>query len=359
MTKGESTQSAAVPAAATVVSATGLTMEDLAKLINNRSNAQTLLLNDIRSDINVIRSDVNSCLSNLEAHNARIDEVETKTTDNSRAIRETNENVKAVREDLLSVSIQMEFCLQRQLRNSFEIIGVPLSNGENVVSLIISLMKLLDVKLTESDINSCYRAGFQPRTLNNGQTVYPSIFLDLLRETSKIQIITKLKARNGFLTSVDLGMNDVALSTIYINERLTAYMKNIDKHARKAKKDGLLKYVWPKNGIIHGRVDDGSQVLNFYSVDDVLNATSNLTPNANNPAKNINLANVRPVRLVDPQPDITVANPNERQPKRKTAGESAEESADLMRSDDHQDDISTTRSSQRINKKSKKDNLPK
>lgn len=141
-----------------------LTAQDLANLINANHHSHTLLLNEIRTD-------VNSCLSNLENHSARIEEAEVKLVHHTKEIAEANEKIKVIREDQLASNIQIELCLQRQFKNSFEIVGVPLSTGENVISLVISIIKLLDINLTELDINSCYRAGFTPRTLKNGQVV--------------------------------------------------------------------------------------------------------------------------------------------------------------------------------------------
>lgn len=255
-----------------VVPTAGLTAEDLANLINTNHNSQTQLLTDIRSHLN-------SCLFNVEGHSVRIEEAEGKIIQNTRAIEEAKENIKVFREDLLASNIQLELCLQMKLKSSFEI------------------------------------------------TVYPPIFLDQIRETLKLEILRKLKARQGGLTSVDLGMNEVVLSPIYINERLTGYMKNIDKHARKAKKDGFLKYIWPKNGIIHGRVNHGTPTINFYCVDDVTNAISNLVLNAIPSVKNNFKINGGPARLADVQLDKILANPNERLTKRKSAEEIAEEAA--------------------------------
>lgn len=162
-----------------------------------------------------------------------------------------------------------------------------------------------------------------------------------------------MKVRGSPLSSVDLGMQDVAASQIDINHRLTAYMKNIDKHARKAKKDGYLKYVWPKNGIIHGRVADGSPTLNFLRVADVLEVTSNPTPILR-PGKNLSQAVEASVMSIDGQlEDASSSNPNSRVPKRKTSEELA--SSAITDPDDISEDNQPIRSSQRVTKKTKKE----
>lgn len=148
-------------------------------------------------------------------------------------------------------------------------------------------------------------------------------------------------------------MNDVALSQIYINHRFTAYMKNIDKQARKAKKDGFLKYVWSTNGIIHGRVSDGSPVFNFLRPSDVIDAISDPQHPVNRSGLNINPTGDGSAMQSGNQQDKSSAmNANGRVTKRKNCDEAANLATN--ESEDSAEDNLATRSSQRI-KKSKKE----
>lgn len=167
-----------------------------------------------------------------------------------------------------------------------------------------------------------------------------------------MEILNKLKAREEGLTSIDIGMNDVAVSRIFINERLTGYMKEIDKQARKAKRDGLLKYVWPRNGIIHGRVKDGTPTINFYCVNDVINAISHVVPNNTPLVEGTAESSGGTPRGAEDTLVKAYVNPNERVPKRPS--EEIAESSDGTPSPDHIDDSYATRTSSRL-KKSKKE----
>lgn len=149
-----------------------------------------------------------------------------------------------------------------------------MKENESVESLVVNLFKFISVKIEARDINSCYRVGKSSKVLSHGEIVYPTIVVDLVRENVKSEVLQKLKYNEKPFTSVDLGFMDVAISTIYVNEGLTPYMWDIFKAGRKAKKEGHLKFLWKHDGIVHGRVADGTDVLRFLCVNDILAAIS-------------------------------------------------------------------------------------
>lgn len=141
-------------------------------------------------------------------------------------------------------------------------------------------------------------------------------------------------------------------------------MKNIDQHARKAKRGGFLKYVWPKFGLIHGRVQDGSPVITFYTVNDVDVVISNKQRPSDeiNPVAGGNDQVGTASNLVDTtgeKPVVPRRTHIDRKPKRKAM----EDQLGIQIQDqqeDQSDDNANVRTSQRIAfKKSKIDLEPK
>lgn len=234
------------------------TGHDLMKVLN----ANAAVLEGIREEISKV-----AALG--EQHSRRIGSAENRIQENALAIVNLEVDNEVIKENIDDVTVELERVKQSQLKNSLEIVGVPIKTGENVTNVCINLLKFLSVDIDERDINSCSRAGRTPRQLSNGETVYPHIYLDLVRESIKLKVFEQIKKRHKAIKTTDLGFTDFAASTIYVNHRFTPYMKNIYLAGLKVRNKGLLKFYWYKDGLVHGRVEEGSKVLTFLRIEDV------------------------------------------------------------------------------------------
>lgn len=195
-------------------------LDELMKKLNgidNKIDNQTTRLDELKESHDEV-------LELIKNSSQCIDEVEAETQDLRATVGETNNNVEELRQLLL--------------RNTIEIVGVPVVEGEDVLNVVTLILSQLKINISKTDINRAYRLGKKIRTNERGQQFYPSIIVDFAREHCKNILFDSVKRRESPLTTDKLNGGFDCSSTIYFNEFLTPHNRRIYLAARRAKKSG-------------------------------------------------------------------------------------------------------------------------
>lgn len=264
-----------------VVSTTNPSINDVVNLLNQQMNS----INEIKASIKGQSNSLDDVTDSFADQKGQIDSLSSRLGNIEKAtaaanIKNSTAEVKAEKvlssaENALS---SVDRLRQQLLKNSIEISGVPMLKDECTTDIAISIFSVLGLSLSSNNINSCYRLSQQTRINASGVPSPPVIVIELLREGTKQSILLAAKALKRTLSIEDVSLPNSPKSMIFINERLIPKIRRIFLDARRRKKNGLFKYVWTKNGRVHVRVGDGTPLLTFDSLEDIIAASGQQIP---------------------------------------------------------------------------------
>ncbi len=172
---------------------------------------------------------------------------------------------KEENEELLN---QLHSLQQYTRKNNLLLHGVPVTQKEDVYSIIQNCTESLQIPITRTDIDIAHRI---PRKNNSDSSIsVPPIVIKFTRRTKKHEILTA--STNKRKTAKEKNNMDVQSTTSnnwYFTEHLapnTAKLLNLAKQKAKALK---YKFVWVKEGKVYVRKDDGQQAIKITSEPDV------------------------------------------------------------------------------------------
>lgn len=244
-------------------------IDDVFKLLENQNNKMDNVFAEQRQLLNGFINQLKSII-----------ELQSTSSDQScQALNKASKN-----------QIAIERINQKLLKNFVDICGIPYYKDENIIEIIRLISDNIGLAITQMDISTCYRLGHITRVNVKGEPLPPVIVVEFVRESTKISLLNAMKNLGKDLTSANIGIKNHPPSKIYINERLTPFYREVKREALKFKANKVLKFVWTKGGLIHGRVGDATPVLSFDSVNDIyfklrVNSpeTNEIVPNTTNP----------------------------------------------------------------------------
>ncbi|XP_046402958.1 uncharacterized protein LOC124168734 [Ischnura elegans] len=149
---------------------------------------------------------------------------------------------------------------QDSLKNSVEILGVPVEDGANVETLVCKIGQAMGLELTVEDIDHAYPINTRRGSQNTGEA-RPIIFVRFLRSHTAEAFIRARRAKGKMCLS-HIGMSGhSARSPIYINESLTPAHRKLYAAARSLKREGKFKFLWVRGGRIFARIAEGGERL--------------------------------------------------------------------------------------------------
>lgn len=238
--------------------------------------------NDILEAINKLTNtavetseNVKFCKSKLETHETQISDLDTRTTANSSEISRILKEHRELKMEVALLRSSNEEIKQHQLKNFIDIMGVPIREGESLRLIVVNIAKVIKVDINGGDILNCYRQGNQASQGGTNPGFYPVIVVEFVDEQTKSDILRGLKELRRPLVANEIGLGIKESTNIFVNEKLTPYLRKVFLEARKAKKDNLIKYVWTKFGKVFGRVNDGTPTLVFTNKSDITAAIGN------------------------------------------------------------------------------------
>lgn len=148
--------------------------------------------------------------------------------------------------------------------NCIEINGIPEIEKEDVLEVVKSVGRSLDVALTEESVDACHRlgpkhrSGIQPR----------GIIVKFTRRIKKEEFLKQRRVKRD-LNTHDVGYVDNPAEIVYINESLTKARREVYKEVRTLKKTYKYSYVWVRGGTILVRPTEGARIIAVTTMEDL------------------------------------------------------------------------------------------
>lgn len=149
---------------------------------------------------------------------------------------------------------RMDDIEQYSRRDTIEIHGVPVERGEQVVEVVKTVGKALDLVIDETMISACHRLRSR-----DGTGKPPGIIVKMTRRMDAEAVLQKRRVKRNFSTH-HIGLNSSPAVPIYINESLCPGRRRILNAARDKKAEKHYTYLWIRGGKILMRKADGEPV---------------------------------------------------------------------------------------------------
>ena len=144
--------------------------------------------------------------------------------------------------DLCQKVNQMDNFLRR---SNVEIQGVPVVNNENLESLVMSTLKVIDPRIQRKDVVSFRRMKPTGKDEDKKKAFNP-ILVKFRSFEQKVKIMKeKKKLANANLNSICKN-----IEKIYINENLSQFSRDLLYHTRRFQKANGWKFSWSSGGVL-------------------------------------------------------------------------------------------------------------
>ena len=222
-----------------------------------------------------LRNLYNDLQKSLEFHISIVESLETKNKaletevkSLKKTIRTTKEQIDGLNQEIDELSSELGFAInqiddleQYTRKYNLEIHGIAESPDENVAEKIIKLANVVNVHITNNDIDICHRMSTR-RT-----DVHKPIIVRFKSHKAKSELH---KARKH-LRSVSLNNYFRNTDAVYINENLTTYRRDLFAKVRKVKKDQKWQSAWTVDGKMFVKKSLGDQAIRIYEAEDLKN----------------------------------------------------------------------------------------
>lgn len=222
-----------------------------------------------------LKTHTNKQLKSLEADlgksvencHEKITELIKTVSEQSSALKEFEKLFDAMKQEnttlrakVRSLEQQLDDTDQYTRINCLEINGVPETNNENVVEIVQTIGKVLQVTVSAEDIDACHRLGPKQDGRRRG------IIVKFVRRHMKEEMLRKRKIKRNLNTS-DIGMASGPAEVVYMNESLSPARRKVLNAARSLRKEQGFTFVWVKNGKVFLRKDEGSKAIMLTNMD--------------------------------------------------------------------------------------------
>lgn len=194
-------------------------------------------IDELKVIFNEHRVDIDKCLGD-------VDELKT-------------ENM-TLKKELNSVRTQLCDLQQYSRRNVVDIQGVPEVASENVLKLVQSVARCVRFELKPEMVDAVHRLSGP----TNDKSRPRGIILKLVRRVDCDELLRLAKVKRGFSAS-ELGFTSE--NKVFLNPSLCKAKSELLFLARKAVKDGIVKFGWYQNGKILVRRAVGQAAINIVS----------------------------------------------------------------------------------------------
>ncbi|CAK1600735.1 unnamed protein product [Parnassius mnemosyne] len=225
-------------------------MSSMPKLLDSVKNIQADLadLKTIKCELSVVKDSLDYVHASVDKLIARIAEVDREI----QTLQKTKEDVFRLEQRLQKLEAVFNDGEQRSRLNNIEIKGVPITNTENLFTIISKIATKIDINISDNNIN--YIARVPSRNNKNNKNIIVSMHNRYLRDNF-VAAARKCKS----LTPLDIGLN--GSNRIFINDHLTLENKMLLNKTKSLAKERDFSYVWVKNCKILVRKSTTSPVL--------------------------------------------------------------------------------------------------
>lgn len=163
-----------------------------------------------------------------------------------------NKNLKA---RITELEVGLNQAEQEIRSKNVEIRGIPVRDGENLVSLVVSIGAGMGMPLKAEDLDSVERI-----RQRRDDTRPPPIIAKFARKTTRDLFVKERKVRRDFST-VNIGWAEGDKHVIYVSEDMSPMNKRLFYLARQARAAKKITYVWFSEGRVRCRKADGHRVV--------------------------------------------------------------------------------------------------
>lgn len=224
-------------------------LKDIKKEMNENSEKITSRLDVVEKFLYKEIEELKSQMLTLKEENKNL-----KTT----CLKLENEN-KKLSENLNEVKIEIQEMQQYSRNRNIEVVGVPLTENENVYAVTEKLANTINIQYDRKEISTAHRLPSR-----NGH--HPNIVIQFVSRSTRSEWLQAAKGKN--LDAKNLSAH-LPTSKIYVNEHLTPFYKSLLGRARKLKKEHLVDFVWCKDGKVFVRRQDGEKAFLIKNLEDL------------------------------------------------------------------------------------------
>lgn len=210
------------------------------------------------SEIKNLRESVNFCsgkISDFEIKLGKFNEMVTKMN----KLERENDSLKKQVMDLNSKMNNLE---QFSRSNNIEIQNVPEKPNENIVEIISSIGRAIDLPVDSSCFDFCSRV---PTSIQGRPKNIVVKFISKSRRDDFLAAYKNKKISGSNKSGISV---ENVSERLYINEHLSTYNKILFKEARELARNKDYKYVWTQSGNILLRKNDSSKIMHVRSSED-------------------------------------------------------------------------------------------
>lgn len=192
--------------------------------------------------------DMANQLKKIETENAELKAANSSLTDECALLR------NKVTENELRIT-QLE---QYSRNRNIEIKGVPMTQNENLKSVLAAIGNSVNEPVSESDIEACHRVPTRDASRQN-------IVVQFHSRSKRNALLEKTRQKR--LTTADIGHQE--RHPIFINEHLCPALKVLLGKTICKKNDKNWRFCWTKEGKIFARKNESSRVLRVTKLSDL------------------------------------------------------------------------------------------
>ena len=219
--------------------------------------------------VSKIAEDIKDMKTTMENIKTTVDTLSSQLT----MVKDEQENIKESVADLFEenrlLKMQVNELEQYSKKPNIVLNGIPTQVNENLYEIMKTLGEKMKVDIKEHDIVAIHRLP--------SKTEISPIIVRLANYDKKSMLISvskKIRPNTDML-----GMNAAEPKPIYISEHLTKQTASLFKSAQALKKDGLVKFVWIKEGKILLRKQENSPIRKITDLKDVEQISEELRQN--------------------------------------------------------------------------------
>lgn len=221
----------------------------------------------IHKDMRELKSNKADVFKSINFYGEKFDEFNQQME----TIKNIIKNFEQLKSELTSIrneynSLRHEFVSlsQRSRLNNIEIVGVPESKNEDLLSVVKRIGDTVGVIVLDTDIDNEHRVN--RFSTSNSNKLPKNIIMKFTSRIKKDLLVQAFRTerRNG-LPCKDINIPGEA--TVYVNEHLSPYYKLLLKKTKHLCKRLSFKYCWVKDGKILIKKSDNSRTLWIYHED--------------------------------------------------------------------------------------------
>lgn len=248
------------------------------------TDEDTITLSDINNKLDTNKEWMEDKFSGISQHLERISHrvtvIEDEQKEQAKALTYYGQEIDSIKKEIsdlknqysemqpatssfskLSKSIKL---IEQEKRNKTLILdGIPVTNKENLYSIIEKLSDKLQIKYAEEDIDSIFR------TKQTGDNPKRAIIVRFNKMSARDGLYDgrKVMVKNS-ITTKSLGYENS--DKIFINEQLPKETQELFYKVRCKKRDLNYKYAWTYHGNIFMRKDKSSDAIRISSIRDLV-----------------------------------------------------------------------------------------